>query len=164
MSGPIWEKVRRRVYFLQRWPSQRSMKRVRQRVKELTGGSRNGIKDVRTLIARPQSGAARLGQLLPHRQRREEVRPARRLRRATPPSLPREAKGPATYAPDKHGRGRATSSKLTDWYRLRGTVRYPGGRIMLHLDRPPVSRVREIRMHGLKGGPVLLPMSLAPQE
>jgi hypothetical protein len=23
---------------------------------------------------------------------------------------------------------------------------------MLHLARPPVSRVREIRMHGLKGG------------
>jgi len=37
MSGPIWEKARKRVYFLQRWPSPRSMKRVRQRVKELTG-------------------------------------------------------------------------------------------------------------------------------
>jgi RNA-directed DNA polymerase len=36
LSGPIWEKQRKRVYFLQRWPSQRSMKRVRQRVKELT--------------------------------------------------------------------------------------------------------------------------------
>jgi group II intron reverse transcriptase/maturase len=36
MSGPIWEKQRRRVYFLQRWPSQRAMKRVRSRVKELT--------------------------------------------------------------------------------------------------------------------------------
>jgi group II intron reverse transcriptase/maturase len=36
MSGPIWEKQRRRVYFLQRWPSQRSMKRIRSRVKELT--------------------------------------------------------------------------------------------------------------------------------
>jgi RNA-directed DNA polymerase len=50
MSGPIWEKERRRVYFLQRWPSQRSMKRVRQRVKELTGSHRNGVKDVRVLI------------------------------------------------------------------------------------------------------------------
>ena len=36
MSGPIWEKQRRRVYFLQRWPSQRAMKRIRSRVKELT--------------------------------------------------------------------------------------------------------------------------------
>jgi group II intron reverse transcriptase/maturase len=50
MSGPIWVKSRRRVYFLQRWPSQRSMKRVRQRVKELTGRNRNGVKDVRVLI------------------------------------------------------------------------------------------------------------------
>jgi len=50
MSGPIWEKERKRVYFLQRWPSQRSMKRVRQRVKELTGSHRNGVKDVRELI------------------------------------------------------------------------------------------------------------------
>ena len=50
MSGPIWVKSRRRVYFLQRWPSPRSMKRVRQRVKEMTGRSRNGVKDVRVLI------------------------------------------------------------------------------------------------------------------
>ncbi len=51
MSGPIWEKQGRRVYFLQRWPSHRSMKRIRQRVKELAGRDRNGIKDVRTIIA-----------------------------------------------------------------------------------------------------------------
>ena len=50
MSGPIWVKSRRRVYFLQRGPSQRSMKRVRQRVKEKTGRNRNGVKDVRVLI------------------------------------------------------------------------------------------------------------------
>jgi len=50
LSGPIWEKQRKRVYFLQRWPSQRSMKRVRQRVKELTGRNRGGVKDVRVII------------------------------------------------------------------------------------------------------------------
>jgi group II intron reverse transcriptase/maturase len=50
MSGPIWARSRKRVYFLQRWPSARSMTRVRQRVKELTGRSRNGVKDVRVLI------------------------------------------------------------------------------------------------------------------
>jgi len=50
MSGPIWEKRRKRVYFLQRWPSPRSMKRVRQRVKDLTGSNRSGVKDVRVLI------------------------------------------------------------------------------------------------------------------
>ena len=39
-----------RLYYLHRWPSTRSMKRVRQRVKELTSSSRNGVKDVRVLI------------------------------------------------------------------------------------------------------------------
>jgi group II intron reverse transcriptase/maturase len=40
MSGIIWERSGRRVYFLQRWPSARAMKRIRQRVKELTPRSR----------------------------------------------------------------------------------------------------------------------------
>jgi hypothetical protein len=30
--------------------------------------------------------------------------------------------------------------------------------VMLRHERPPVSRVREIRMHGLKGGPALSPV------
>ena len=52
LSGPIWEKDRKRVYFLQRWPSQRSMKRVRQKIRELTDRRWNGVKDVREMIAR----------------------------------------------------------------------------------------------------------------
>jgi group II intron reverse transcriptase/maturase len=36
MSGPIWERRHQRVYYLQRWPSQRAMRRIRQRVKALT--------------------------------------------------------------------------------------------------------------------------------
>jgi group II intron reverse transcriptase/maturase len=36
MSGPIWERQHQRVYYLQRWPSQRAMRRVQQRVKALT--------------------------------------------------------------------------------------------------------------------------------
>ena len=50
MSGRIWERQGRRVYFLQRWPSVRSMSRVRTRVKGLTGRNRFGVKDVRVLI------------------------------------------------------------------------------------------------------------------
>ena len=50
MSGPIWVRSRKRVYFLQRWPSTRSMTRVRQRVKQMTGSNRDGVKDVRVLI------------------------------------------------------------------------------------------------------------------
>jgi RNA-directed DNA polymerase len=51
MSGPMWERYGKPYYFLHRWPSARSMKRVRRRVNELTSRRRNGVKDVRVLIA-----------------------------------------------------------------------------------------------------------------
>jgi group II intron reverse transcriptase/maturase len=50
MSGPVWERARRRVYYLQRWPSSRAMTRVRRRVRELTRRSRCP-EDVRRIIA-----------------------------------------------------------------------------------------------------------------
>jgi RNA-directed DNA polymerase len=50
LSGKLWEQKRQRLYFLQRWPSQRAMQRVRQRVKELTPRSRCHT-DVRDVIA-----------------------------------------------------------------------------------------------------------------
>ena len=34
---------------------------------------------------------------------------------------------------------------------------------MLRLERPPVSRVREIRTHGLKGGLALLPFAFTAE-
>jgi RNA-directed DNA polymerase len=40
LSGRIWEQERKRRYYLHRWPSQRAMVRIRQRVKELTPSSR----------------------------------------------------------------------------------------------------------------------------
>jgi RNA-directed DNA polymerase len=49
LSGPVWEKSRMRLYFLNRWPSQRSMKRMRGRVKELTPKSRCHA-DIRDVI------------------------------------------------------------------------------------------------------------------
>jgi RNA-directed DNA polymerase len=55
MSGPIWERERRRVYFLHRWPSAKSMKRVRTRIRELTDRRWSGVKDVREMIARLNS-------------------------------------------------------------------------------------------------------------
>jgi len=50
VSGRLLERGIRR-YYLHRWPSARSMKKVRQRVKELTGRNRNGVKDIRVLIS-----------------------------------------------------------------------------------------------------------------
>jgi group II intron reverse transcriptase/maturase len=50
LSGPIWERTRRRVYFLQRWPSQRAMRRIRTRIRDLTPRGRCH-EDLRTVIA-----------------------------------------------------------------------------------------------------------------
>jgi hypothetical protein len=50
MTGPIWERTRRRVYYLQRWPSQRAMARVRARVRDLTPRARCHT-DLRRVIA-----------------------------------------------------------------------------------------------------------------
>lgn len=50
MSGKLWEEKGRRLYFLNRWPSDRSMKRIRQRVRELTPRGRCHA-DLRDVIA-----------------------------------------------------------------------------------------------------------------
>jgi hypothetical protein len=50
LSGRIWEQQRKRLYFLHRWPNQRSIQRVRARVRELTPRSRCHA-DIRTVIA-----------------------------------------------------------------------------------------------------------------
>lgn len=49
-SGPEWVKRRKRVYFLQRRPSTKSMKRIRQRVKDMTP-RRRSHEDPRDVIA-----------------------------------------------------------------------------------------------------------------
>jgi len=43
MSGRVWEQYGKVRYYLHRWPSERSMKRARARVKALTGRSRVGM-------------------------------------------------------------------------------------------------------------------------
>lgn len=50
MSGRLLEKTGNRWYYLQRWPSAKSMKRVREKIHGLTDRSRNGVKDVRVII------------------------------------------------------------------------------------------------------------------
>jgi len=50
MSGPVWERTRKRVYYLHRWPSRRAMQQVRARVRVLTPRGRCHD-DVRHVIA-----------------------------------------------------------------------------------------------------------------
>ncbi|WP_371647846.1 MULTISPECIES: group II intron maturase-specific domain-containing protein [unclassified Streptomyces] len=50
MSGKLWEQKRVRRYYLHRWPSQRAMKRIREKVRDRTGRNRCGT-DIRDVIA-----------------------------------------------------------------------------------------------------------------
>jgi RNA-directed DNA polymerase len=50
MSGRLWEQRRVIRYYLHRWPSQRAMKRLRDKVRDRTGRNRAG-NDIREVIA-----------------------------------------------------------------------------------------------------------------
>ena len=150
LSGHIWERERKRVYFLHRWPSERSMKRVRQRVKELTQRKRCHA-DLRDVIAalnpvlrgwgnyfRTGNAARRFNQLDTYVWRRlRALRVQRKGRHLRPGEM------------DRWSREYFENLGL---HRLRGTVQYPERVNYREPERPPVSRVREIRTHGLKGG------------
>jgi RNA-directed DNA polymerase len=150
VSGRLLERGIRRFY-LQRWPSVRSMKRVRQRVKELTGRNRNGVQDVRVLIRdlnpvlRGWGNYFRTGNA-GRKFLQVDAYVTERLR---------------TFLVKRHGRNLRpglTHSWTSEFFhrhglhRLRGTIRYPGVSRMPFPERSPVSRVREIRTHGLNGG------------
>ncbi len=123
LSGKLWEKGRRRLYFLQRWPSQRSMRRVRQRVKERTPRSRCHA-DIRDVISDLNpvlrgwgnyfctgNAAQRFNQLDTYVWRRlRSLRVARKGRHLRPGEVDRWTRD---YF---HNLG---------LHRLRGTVRYP---------------------------------------
>jgi hypothetical protein len=124
MSGPIWERAHRRVYFLQRWPSQRAMARVRARVRALTRRARCHT-DLRTVIAdlnpvlrgwgqyfRTGNAAAKFIQL----DRYVEARLYRLLRQRAGSRL-RAGRVDAWRRPFFETLG---------LIRLRGTIRYPG--------------------------------------
>jgi RNA-directed DNA polymerase len=50
MSGRLWEQRRIVRHYLHRWPSQKAMKRLREKVKARTGRNRVGVRDIRTII------------------------------------------------------------------------------------------------------------------
>jgi RNA-directed DNA polymerase len=151
LSGPIWERERRRVYFLQRWPSARSMKRVRQRVKDLTDRSRYGVKDVRVIIRDVNPVLRGWGQYFRTGNAAQKFNQVdtyvwSRLKR-----FQKQRKG-------RNLRAGEAETWTRDYFhafglhRLRGTVEYPEPRTMQPSDRPPTSRVRETRTHGSSGG------------
>lgn len=123
MSGRLWEQKRVVRYYLHRWPSQRAMKRLREKVRDRTGANRKGtriewvIEDLNPILRgwgnyfRTGNAARKFGQV--------DDYVYRRLRR-----LQVKKRGRNLHAG-------VADQWTSDWfvemglYRLRGTVRYP---------------------------------------
>ncbi len=134
-----------RWHFMQRWPSPKATKRVRERVHELTD-SRHSGKDVKQVIAtlnpvlrgwgnyfRSGNAERKFNQLDSYVYNRLAQWMSRRG-------------GQRVQRMEKWTHDRFVDMGL---YRLRGTVKYPTQATSV---RSSVSRVRENRTHGLKGG------------
>ena len=124
MSGRLKEQGKR-LYFLNRWPAAKSMRRVRQKVRDMVGSHRNGVKDVRVLIEdlnpvlrgwgnyfRTGNSANKFLDVDAYAQGRLRKFLVRRHGRNLKPG-----QAPAWTADWFHDLG---------LYRLRGTMRYPG--------------------------------------
>ena len=136
-----------RLHFVQRRPSDRALKRIRRRVHELTSARRAGKRDVKEIIAdlnpvlrgwgnyfRTGNSDDKFNQIDDYvhwRITRWMWRRGGQRRRFRSSKWPHER---------LHGMG---------LHRLRGTVEYPSNATP---RRPSVSRVRENRTHGLRGG------------
>ena len=135
-----------RMYFVQRWPSPRATKRLRDRIRELTDSRRAGVKDVPTMIAalnpvlRGWGNYFRTGNA-EHECNKMDSFVWHRIQKWL-----RRRGGQSASA---QGR-RWPESRLHEMglHRLKGTVRYPANATP---PRPSVSRVRENRTHGLTG-------------
>jgi group II intron reverse transcriptase/maturase len=124
LSGPIWEKQRKRVYFLQRWPSQRSLKRVRTRVKELTL-RRRCHEDLRRVIGEVNPVVRGWGNYFRTGNAARRFLQVDRYVEHRLRSLLLKRKGRQLRAGQVQGWTR-TYFETLGLHRLRGTVRYPG--------------------------------------
>ncbi len=137
-----------RWHFVQRWPSPRAMKRIRQRVHDLTSARRSGLRDVKELIAdlnpvlRGWGNYFRTGNA-DDKFNQVDTYVHQRVTRW----LWRRGGQRTRYRASKWPRERLHGMGL---WRLRGTVCYP---TQATSRRPSASRVRENRTHGLNGGP-----------
>lgn len=133
-----------RMHFMQRWPSPRAMKRIRERVHELTDARHSG-KDVKQIIAalnpvlrgwgnyfRTGNAERKFNQLDSYVYHRLAQWMGRRG-------------GQRMQRMEKWTHPRFVGMGL---YQLRGTVKYPSQATPV---RSSLSRVRENRSHGLKG-------------
>jgi len=150
LSGRIWEREQKKLYFLHRWPSQRAMQSIRQRVREKTPSGRCHA-DIREVIADLNPVIRGWGEYFrtgnPDKQFNDlDWYVVDRLR-----DLLVKRKG-RHLQPGETKRWSREYFESFGLHRLRGTIRYPGAVKYRFSESPPVSRVPEIGTHGLKGG------------
>jgi RNA-directed DNA polymerase len=124
MSGPLWEKKRKLVFFLQRWPSRRSMSRIRQRVKELTPRSRCHA-DPRDVIAGLNPVLRGWGQYFRTGNASDQFRDVDRYVSWRLKRMRIKRKG-RHLAAGEAARWTEDYFNGLGLHRLRGTIRYPG--------------------------------------
>jgi len=135
-----------RCHFVQRWPSPKAMKRIRERVHELTDARRAGVKDVKELITALNPVLRGWGNY---------------FRSGNADTKFNRVDGYVWQRLTRWQRRRCGQRRgfcYEDWpaeryhrmglHRLQGAVKYPAQATSV---RPSLSRVRENRMHGLKG-------------
>jgi len=150
LSGVIWERERKRKYFLHRQPSKRAMKRIRQRVREETprgrchADLRAVIRDLNPIL-RGWGAYFRTGN-------------AARSFNQIDTYVHERLRGLRVKRAGRQLDGRIASTWTRDYFwslglhRLRGTIKYPGTTQYRSPESPPASRVRESRTHGFHGG------------
>jgi len=136
-----------RWHFMQRWPSPRAMKRLRERIRELTGVRGNRAREVKAVITSLNPVLRGWGNYFQTGNADREFTEVDGYVR-TRILCWQQRKG-----------GQRSRFRFEQWppdrlhrmglHRLRGTVAYPTHATPV---RPSVSRVRENRMHGLNGG------------
>ena len=133
-----------RAYYMHRWPSPKATKRLRDRVREITGKRSSG-EDVKQIIAklnpvlRGWGNYFRSGTASREFLKMDSFVYERLVRWLYRRGGQRATRWVHWTAEQFHGMG---------LYRLRGTVRYPAQATSV---RSSLSRVRENRTHGLKG-------------
>ena len=149
LSGTIWERERKRVYFLHRQPSRRAMKGIRQKVRAQTprgrchAALREVVGDLNPILrgwgayfatGNASNSFNQIDTYVYERLRGLHIKRAGRNLDATAANWTRDYFW-------NHG-----------LHRLLGTVKYPETTQYRWLESPPTSRVREIREHGFYGG------------
>jgi RNA-directed DNA polymerase len=150
LSGKIWERERKRVYFLHRRPSQRAMKQIRQKVREKTLRGRCHA-DLREVISDLNPILRGWGEYF-------RTGNAARSFNQIDSYVYERLRGLRVKRAGRKLDGRMASKWTREYFqhlglhRLRGTVAYPEATQYREPESSPASRVREIRTHGFHGG------------